>query len=111
MADLRDFIPAVKYGASLQNSKLDSAKVLIGNTSNLGQERSFGTVRFDQGNTMTGTFTISDPSILLGTKVVGSSGSPVLYPLELTQAGATVTWVTHTPATGTITHEAIYLPY
>jgi hypothetical protein len=50
--DLRDFIPAVKYGASLQNSKLDSGKILIGDSSNLAQEV-----------TPSGAFTISTTGV------------------------------------------------
>ena len=65
MADLRDFIPAVKYGASLQNSKLDSGKILLGNSSNLAQE--FTLAGDGKGIPFTVTTSVGTSSISTGT--------------------------------------------
>lgn len=113
MADLRDYIPAVKYGASLQNTALPEGKVLIGDTSGLAQEKAYGTVRFTVYGSSTGTFAVSNPSIILGHPyIVESNGSPTVHPIKLVQAGATVTFSTHTGlAAGSIVYECVFMPY
>jgi hypothetical protein len=98
MSNLRDFNPAIKYGAKLEGTSLDSGHLLVGDTSNEAAEVEIsGDAYMDSTGSLTikrtGTFAQGLPfiatSVATGTAILNTGAGTVVLLAGSTLAGRT----------------------